>query len=47
MAPRWKKARSVAAAVVVVAVAESGRSETTPREKPHSRRTKAWQSSPK
>jgi hypothetical protein len=47
MAPRWKKARSAAAAAVVVAVVESGRSETIPREKPRSRRTKAWQSSPK
>jgi hypothetical protein len=46
--PCWKKARSAVAAAVVVAVVGSDRLETAPREeKPHSRRTTAWRSSPK
>src|ERR1700683_4421320 len=47
MVPGGEKGRSAAAPAAVVAVVESGRSETTPREKPHSRRTTAWQASPK
>ena len=42
----WRKVRSAAAAAAGGGVVE-GRSETTPHKKPHSRRTRAWQSSPK
>src|ERR1700678_498046 len=47
VAPYWKKARSAAAAAAAAVVVESGRLETILRERPRSRRTTAWQPSPK